>query len=1720
MRTDEEITRLVRAAAAKIGVNNPEKIEAFIARFLFLDKSFFFQTPSLPPLELLLHLNIRFFGIDGFNFYKRVARLQIPFTRAYVNVLNELLAKSQLQYVSELKFLADSWLSFDGLRKLNLFREVYLCGRGLSFISRLDLRSTTEQDIEDINIANDQVILQKYQAGILVPNLDMTVVRSHVKRLRCLRERITLLTTSPLPATRGAKNADYLLKEDCPLAATKLIATQETDAPVLAIKNRIKPLTYADLNNVFCIIKGVTFDSAEHVCSRHEMRQLLDQGKSHPFLRVKDDFKKVTTDDLIDLAPENFDLKLVNQRLGLTKSAYDPKLFFEDLEKSEKLMELPESLFGSPRIFQSLDARLLQDRQLWSFLRNLDAVRSLPTVIDPLNKLVDVITSTGIPTRFCQSSQFRFLDLDPRFFTCPGMFAYLQRFTAILTSEIIQILNESADKLFQKLTIHDKIVSTIEGLPSKYFKQEQCPPEVFARIPDRWLTNKDLVQLLTDWPDLITAQFILDGMKMPRTSIPDYATALKMLKLDHDRLCTVWGREKIVDVLVHYIELKTEDWQTLVAAASKHLTVPVLNEIKKDQADHQKLIVKLYRTASLQQDEAALFQMPIYILLRESAKEILAQDHPGVAALVKVREVAVAAVQNFVLQLNAYQTSLDESQKPKEELVAYRALRAATQNPLGEERPNPEAIVAIKKTITAQNDNIKPHVLKSIFTGGYIKSTLESHLAQFETQYNAATLLLNQLAADCDANESMLRVCLLDDLFFNYLFQMKEEKLLQLLDQFPKTVLHTLFHFRPKELNKLIQTEADNTDIREKKVGNWMARYKNLVSSSIVDLPRTNKTNWSPVASASAPPAPASASEPAPKEPLAPAPAFKASAVSIVAAADPVAAGLAAAAAAAKPAEAASDNNPPVDEIEPIDNKARLEAERRRALAQKPVARPRRQITDPVSVEPPRPIRKQLPRIKSGETLSHFDEADITAGLQSFRSAVNPALALEGETFKRAPLREPGLFAFIAPGALENSGKSHAENTMDRIRAVVAQNAGKICFGVFNYGIKDTTLHWVSVFIYTPLQPDAKPQIIIIDPAFEDDQKRSTVRAIEAKFRQAFPNGLIQIISELTQQHNDSDCGVCCLQNGEDLLVRDLMTIENGVMTFHRERLALDAERYQQDQERFCNDARNIRTKWEEILGTYTKIPFFTPDGINQTSENYSFKIGKELFLAARDAQKFSDSLVTRFVQDKDLICKFLIPKYADKPLKGHQDFRVFYRTFAERFKADIASFRDNLEKLKRLYIAYKRLKRAESDLEVLEVSDADLQKELETFSRVRQDQRVAFTEETLKDIFFGMIATEFAKEKIADIVREFKLFRGDNPDYTQTDEAYLAFMELPNFDYLKLVDPSFYEQFTRRLAVSESSYASRQPLARAQRVADSPPRKPAALSAKRAADPFSPRVVIEEKKHDPVAGVGNFFVSAARPSAPKGAAVAAAAVAAPDVAASAALNSVAPTPATPNLVSAPLPPKPAPAPAALKSAAAPAATGNHRPPSSAREPNFADVKRSALADLPVLMANLIKLEQNCPLTVNLPRVKSLRELAEKWLNWLQGDHDNEEVNYQLLHMIKHLYQEVIGCRQINRNLFSANEVILQWGEAYIAGAIKIPLARIAQVRSDEIIKYDNDGRVEITQRNGQPFKAQGYEFLRCRIDEKYEALKRKVPDPSRIRDYTTDEVVAPQPLS
>lgn len=698
---------------------------------------------------------INFILNQGEDLYRRLKKSEILLTSSYIKLLNDALIKiSDPTKFGALNELSGDWLWEEGLNKLNqLDAQKFLNNRGLVFLMSFNPILLGEKEIAllngaDISYSENDGEERLSHRGLLLKFERLKLIKEYVASSSTLQQKreissLPVPKEDEIPLSPKMKLANSLNSDECFITSEKLISNQRSANALITFSDN---LNYESLNDVLCLIK--TDNNSKNTfyvpCSRNAANDAI--AKQLPHFYDADRPEKLNKNDIIDLAPENLDIKLIFEHfIQETLSISD---FAEYLKSSEYLTGVPMVFFqGKLDLLQQLYIFYLKNNFLFTYLT--------------------LVVNDSV------------------------------------TTEDISKLNLAAVALFERFGRDPKNVKFIENLPAKYFKIKEFAPSDFAKFPDPSKGVKDAFsyRMFCEFSEYIKPIHFQQGLTM-KDYIDHFTLAVNLCEsaksMSNDEFEQLTTGLNILDILNAHRD--TPDFNALFLPVAKFL-LPKLNSIVGENHDYDNLIKKLYHYGCLNHE---VFSDDLQDFLRKKTKSII-NEPTGILAqatsdkfqsFIALKNAAELIVRGLLFELKGHYKDAIFSNLPiyyhKDAVAFYDAIfKFSGVDPL-----QPDSIGKIAQLDTTLND-----IMNILQAKGNEK--FKFYAVDFSQKFKSFldTDFLS-LAAKIE-DPDVLTVCLLDDLFYALLTPVFLE-LYAKNDKISKRFFEVLETYRPAELIKLL----------------------------------------------------------------------------------------------------------------------------------------------------------------------------------------------------------------------------------------------------------------------------------------------------------------------------------------------------------------------------------------------------------------------------------------------------------------------------------------------------------------------------------------------------------------------------------------------------------------------------------------------------------------------------------------------------------------------------------------------------------------------------------------------------------------------------------------------------------------------------------------------------------------------------------------------------
>lgn len=1256
----------------KIPACREETFATFLIKFLFLNDDFFKSEEALTDPVKFIALDPRFFSQQGSDLYLSLKNAGIKITEEYLEALNDIISKPELTDISDLKFLVNQdqlelnedikrqldaleskvlndlkalkdlkvskpllgnpyiWLSESGLKMLNSFDVSFLTKRGLKYISRLDLEKVSQSDIQNLNSAPIDWLLRIAELNPFISVSDEVLTAVKLRELKkYTQQKVRVTVSAELMRINKEVITESLASDECRISFQKFIGDDS------AIINSGSPITIELLNQHLILVKksNGSYDIIKKNSYISDGETVADALNRAPKRHLVED-RMFVPDDFAAFTNENIDLDFLQFLLGLSESANIFHTFlYRCLSYPSFLAEIPQIIFTQKNLLSNINLSYLLNPEMLCYLKrflqhNLSPGEELnEKMVNALNKISS--------------------DLQQKLKAIAGGSPTIATSAGEQKIEVVTILSKLEKGYFT--VNHDDFL----GIPNEYFKapmldklmtwsQQSLPPQCISNVlkrihplylQNKWLglylteflqvnipVNADVIEYLNQQAEDLAQKFAAVNALPPGPNTEVYSADViprlpdvffnRMRFRSFLNIPNKWFQVGLLSNLYKwstYIDPETNNGAPAMKIPSESfdITYSFLKDLTFQ--DYQQLNGSnkdlLDRLISHSTDPK--FPELVDVLFKNGYFTVEFCDLLNLKDT-NQRTVCVKIYQFLLLNPDKARdvfTKLRE--KIKNDLLEGKQDRGLNLSELKDackaaEDGMKDALTHFRPKFNEKNGQLQPAL-------GLPQGALSAFIA-LEKAVNSAnpfSALLHAIGKEKD------NIPLAKPLFSRPL-EFYTQKFNEASTNIFSQVYPTIYDKCKTNDDYLYCCLLDDSfyEIFPQEDKQGIASVKGELFYSILETYRLDDLHVL-YEEASKPNSPIADikrcydkyCETHPRLVSKPAPAAPTDMTTLV----------------DKPTATTTTT-------------ARTTATAETTSSQKSVA------STPVLVPTtPRPVAQ--PKISNLPTLRRIQDKvrryqlasiDISAGINILQGLLKDSL--NGNSFSNAPAKN---FVFFNPHRLDQRG---VNDVFGYLKNVIEKNENKICYGVMNI----EGMHWVSVFAYKPTN---KPiQIIFIDPAFTDPaspstHKSKTIQQIRALFKEQLqlPNmGSIQTLDIITQQFNDSECGLACLQNGEDVMLGNAISIEDGKMVLHRHLLTLDAERHIGLEEDFVRETAVMREKWESRLKGLGKVHYIpTGDESSSQVQSYSFEMNENLYLKGKKLELIFNETVACFINLK-----------------------------------------------------------------------------------------------------------------------------------------------------------------------------------------------------------------------------------------------------------------------------------------------------------------------------------------------------------------------------------------------------------------------------------------------------------------------------------------------------
>lgn len=740
-----------------------------------------FAPHTIQTIGLLL--NLQTISNTKSALIQRILKAHVEIDDDYVNLLNQIIIKPQLEYPRTLCELSDAWLSKQGLEKLNKFSEKYLTPFGLKLINQLSIEIDDKQ-IAEIN-SIDHTSLSIYLDSQKIKSEDTRdLIHLHVSRSIKIDQYIASLKMgqpqnfTDQPINRRRANTNALLKSQCPLTLCIPISQHEEDAIIHIKPHRTQPLSLEELQANLLLILLPKGDHDDICCKKDVLNCVGKKYKE----------KSLSASDIAQLSDKNIDLDYLNHQLGLTilknapqeqaVSSYIEHLI--QLKQEDILTQIPDFFFQDNHIelLAILNQHFLNNPLLFTYLKQniKDNIshEDILTLNSLTQELINFVKKATHPAEILEKIPLACLSQD-----------ILKIFSKISSSSdknqylnIQTIPNDFIDQsYFQKLIYLDG----------------DYPPfdiDFFLKTPLAWFKDRSLLSSLIIISNLPSS----DIHTIVQHGLLDFAlqSVEQALLLLNKGLGNFLSSQELVQILDHYID--EQNFFRLLKLAEKNISIEIVTLLNSKNL--LSLRQKIYTFACESRPPQAKINCPflsdsVYFVLRFLIRnDLLYANSPRVNNFFQTLE------KEHQKCLNEFKENLADFEKkyfinkngylvPKNPF--YKAPHLKACQALNNTLKTTQNYGAIANTIKEQQNEIKANDIFSF------KSTLELITNQYLTGVKSIYRSLSD--STLSSYGAFLRACLLSDHF--YVFLIQEKRLDRFICDFPNILFPILKTYRP-----------------------------------------------------------------------------------------------------------------------------------------------------------------------------------------------------------------------------------------------------------------------------------------------------------------------------------------------------------------------------------------------------------------------------------------------------------------------------------------------------------------------------------------------------------------------------------------------------------------------------------------------------------------------------------------------------------------------------------------------------------------------------------------------------------------------------------------------------------------------------------------------------------------------------------------------------------
>lgn len=915
------------------------------------------------------------------------------------------------------------------------------------------------------------------------------------------------------------------------------------------------------------------------------------------------------------------DYGALNNELCLVKNVQENRVKYQVFSKQWanhfKENEKPHPLYNNRKILpedivefdeNNVDLQYLNDSLEVDLSLDLNQSISLGSNKENLNKIIDKIMACEFFEEFATelfSDDGKYLCvLDFSYFQHPVLLAYLNQYARNnqLTDENVALLNAGASTLSEKFPKDNHIAETVRRLPKKYFTDLQ--PADFSTIPANWLEILVISDYMASHQNIITpAEMRGNIMSFILNESTNLEQDLKKLLGDIARLS--------VESIIAILEKVGSAQQTRKLTKNEvEYTIQLLNNHpeafkcileRTSKIEYSTMVKNIYFLAA-SDDNKEYFSEENYSALQKVTNQILSKSCENLDSNLNLDYLTITnAVQDFRNGIETYEKSnshfyLNSDRQAvkktfgnNDRLIAYNALSEVLK------KKETDAFLELLTVIEEHKDKIGYDTPQRLSKGlGY-------YCKEFTDSAKVILEVFDKIYTESLNNAALLTNALLNENFYCILqnghFQELAAKQLE-------TFIEVMKAYRPNELAKLYRKNVIQGEVKE---------YQSQITEK--KDPRANG-----------------------KEPM--------------------------------KVSTEADGEPFISALftKPISNFDRGNNLRKRKLYR-------------VNDKQHAPFTNTTCYTNTDDTIS-LTEAEKNAqpksnnrqGQAPTPSYTGPVIRLQKvkKTTRQYQLVEEDIKAymyklqkqadsiknateikFLSPCAFNNDPSDYgAAGLFTLIDKAKKNNPGKIIYSVLNLEGN----HYISCYLYFPVEASNKPSLVLLDPACYSENKSEKLNAVIDAFSSVFKYSeeekpTLITVPLITQQLDDSTCGYACLQNGQDLIEKGILTVKDAKLQFHPEELTIHGEHYVHDNLNvdvrdlrpnelkslteklnlgFYSKTKKIRAKYEKELKKIKSYHVLYPNSYGDETQ-YNFKNNKTAQLIKNNADILISDLVAAF---------------------------------------------------------------------------------------------------------------------------------------------------------------------------------------------------------------------------------------------------------------------------------------------------------------------------------------------------------------------------------------------------------------------------------------------------------------------------------------------------------